>query len=104
MSSSPRRYAALVTKEENSDWNVVFPDLPGCVTAGRSLDEAVTFAEEALALHAHGLREDGEDLPSASKIETLMAEPEAAGALLYLVPVKPLKAVDSNPLGDSKEA
>ena len=104
MPSTPRRYVALVTKEEHSDWNVVFPDLPGCVTAGRSLDEAVTFAEEALALHFHGLQEDGEDLPSASKIENLTADPESAGALLHLVPVKPLKAVGSNPLGDSKEA
>jgi predicted RNase H-like HicB family nuclease len=91
VSSTPRQYLALVTKEETSDWNVVFPDLPGCVTAGRSLDEAVTFAEEALALHVHGLREDGEDLPSASKIENVMADPESAGALLYLVPLKPLK-------------
>ena len=91
MPSTPRQYLALVTKEENSDWNVVFPDLPGCVTAGRSLDEAVTFAEEALALHVHGLREDGEDLPSASKIENVVADPESAGALFYLVPLRPLK-------------
>ena len=48
MSSAPGQYLALVTKEEGSDWNIVFPDLPGCVTAGRSLDEAVAFAEEAL--------------------------------------------------------
>ena len=91
MSSAPRHYFALVTKDENSDWNVVFPDLPGCVTAGRSGDEAVAFAEEALALHVHGLRDDGEDLPPASDIQHLMADPESAGALLYLVPLKPLK-------------
>lgn len=91
MSPAPRQYLALVTKEENSDWNVVFPDLLGCVTAARSLDEAVTFAEEALALHVHGLREDGKDPPAASKVESVMADPESAGALLYLVPLKPLK-------------
>ena len=73
MPSAPGQYFALVTKEEDSDWNVVFPDLPGCVTAGRSLDEAVTFAEEALALP-----------------EDVMADPESAGALFYLVPLKPL--------------
>ena len=60
MSSAPGQYLALVTREEGSDWNVVFPDRPGCVTAGRSLDEAVAFAEEALVLHVQGLREDGE--------------------------------------------
>jgi predicted RNase H-like HicB family nuclease len=91
MSSAPRQYLALVTRQEDSDWNVVFPDLPGCVTAGRSLDEAVAFAEEALALHVHGLREDGDSLPVASDLEELMVDPESTGALFYLVPLKPLK-------------
>ena len=91
MSSAPGQYLALVTKEEDSDWNVVFPDLPGCVTAGRSLDEAVAFAEEALALHVHGLRQDGEAPPTPSGIEDVMADPDSAGALFYLVPLKPLK-------------
>ena len=77
MSSAPGQYLALVTKEEGSDWNVVFPDLPGCVTAGRSLDEAVAFAEEALALHGQGLREDGEAPPAPSGIEDVMADPES---------------------------
>ena len=91
MSSAPVQYLALVTKEEGSDWSVVFPDLPGCVTAGRSLDEAVEFAEEALALHVHGLREDGEAPLAPSGIEDVMADPESAGALFYLVPLKPLE-------------
>ena len=48
--SSPRKRAATGTSCSP----------PGCVTAGRSLDEAAAFAEEALALHIHGLREDGD--------------------------------------------
>lgn len=90
MSSAPGQYLALVTKEEDSDWNVVFPDLPGCVTAGRSLDEAVAFAEEALALHVHGLREDGGTPSAPTDIEDVMADPESAGALFCLVPLRPL--------------
>ena len=81
----------LVTKEADTNWNVVFPDLPGCVTAGRSVDEALAFAEEALALHVQGMREDGEALPTPSNLEALMADPESAGALFHLVPIKPLK-------------
>ena len=91
VSSARGQYLALVTKEEGSDWNVVFPDLPGWVTAGRSLDEAVAFAEEALSLHVHGLREDGEGPSAPSGIKEVMADPESAGALFYLVPLKPLK-------------
>ena len=79
MSSAPGQYLALVTKEEGSDWNVAFPDLLGCVTVGRSLDEAVAFAEEALALHVHGLREDREAPPAPSGIEDVMADSESAG-------------------------
>ena len=70
MSSAPGQFLALVTKEEGSNWSVVFPDLPACVTAGRSLDEAVEFAEEALALHVQGLREDGEAPPAPSGTRT----------------------------------
>jgi len=33
-------YIALLQKEEDSDFGVSFPDFPGCVTAGRTLDEA----------------------------------------------------------------
>ncbi len=90
MSSVRGQYLALVTKEEDSDWNVVFRDLPGCVTAGRSLVEAVAFAEEALALHVHGLREDGDAPPVPSDIEDVMADPELVGGLFCLVPLKPL--------------
>ena len=86
MSSAPGPYLALVTKEEGSDCNVVFPDLSGCVTARRSLDEAVAFAEVALPLHVHGLREDGEAPPTPSGIEDVMADTDSAGALFYLVP------------------
>jgi len=62
------QYLALVTKKEGTDANVVFP--PGCVTAGRSLDEAAAFAQEALALHLQGLREDVEAPPAPSAVRT----------------------------------
>ena len=47
-------YIALIHKEPRSDFGVSFPDFPGCVTAGRTLDEARKMAEEALALHVDG--------------------------------------------------
>ena len=64
------------------------PDLPGCVTAGRSLDKAPAFAGVALASHVQGVREDGEAPPAPSGIEEVVADPESAGALFYLVPLK----------------
>jgi predicted RNase H-like HicB family nuclease len=45
-----RQYIALIHKDADSDFGMSFPDLPGCVTAGATLDEARDMAEEALAL------------------------------------------------------
>jgi predicted RNase H-like HicB family nuclease len=58
-----RQYIALIHKDADSDFGVSFPDLPGCVTAGATLDEARDMAEEALALHIEGLEQDGEAIP-----------------------------------------
>jgi predicted RNase H-like HicB family nuclease len=46
-----RQYIALIHKDRDSDYGVSFPDLPGVITAGTSLDEARDMAAEALAFH-----------------------------------------------------
>jgi predicted RNase H-like HicB family nuclease len=43
-----RYYIAVIHKDADSDFGVSFPDLPGCITAGRTLDEARVMAAEAL--------------------------------------------------------
>jgi predicted RNase H-like HicB family nuclease len=50
-------------RNPDSDFGVSFPDFPGLVTAGRTLEEAKAMAEEALAFHIAGMEEDGEDIP-----------------------------------------
>ena len=47
-------------------WDVVFPDLPGCVSQGDSVEDALRNAAEALALHVEGMVAEGLDLPSSS--------------------------------------
>jgi predicted RNase H-like HicB family nuclease len=51
-------YIAIVHKEADSDFGVSFPDFPGCITAGRTLDEAKDMAAEALTGH-RGYARDG---------------------------------------------
>ena len=46
------------------------PGPPGCVTAGGTLDDALAFAEEALAVQVHGMREDVGLLPAPSDVES----------------------------------
>jgi len=43
-----RPYIALIHKEPKSDFGVSFPDFPGCVSAGSTLEEAASLAAEAL--------------------------------------------------------
>ena len=61
-------YIAYLHKDKRSDYGVSFPDFPGCVTAGRSLEEARELAVEALTLHIAGMVEDGEALPEPSTL------------------------------------
>ncbi|WP_044563670.1 type II toxin-antitoxin system HicB family antitoxin [Azospirillum sp. B4] len=66
-------YIALIHKDAESDYGVSFPDLPGCVTAGSTMDEALDMAAEALALHLRGMREDNEAIPEPSGLESIRA-------------------------------
>ena len=82
------QYIALIRKEDDSDYGVSFPDLPGCVSAGATLDEARAFADEALALHLEGLAEDGEAAPEPSTLETIMDDPTNRDGVAILVGVE----------------
>ena len=79
-------YIALIHKEPASDFGVSFPDFPGCVTAGSTLDEAFDMAVEALAGHIEAMTEAGEAIPSASSMEEVMANPENRDGVAVLVP------------------
>ena len=87
--TSVERYIGLVHKDADSDYGVSFPDLPGCVTAGATLEETRERAAEALALHLGGLIEDRAAVPSPSSANAVVARPEAADALAVIVVAAP---------------
>jgi len=82
-------YIAYLHKDRDSDFGVSFPDFPGCVTAGKTLDEAHRMAAEALALHIAGMVEDGEAIPEPSILDVLAGDPAMKGAVAFLVHVEP---------------
>jgi predicted RNase H-like HicB family nuclease len=82
-------YIAYLHKDRDSDFGVSFPDFPGCVTAGRTLEEARRMAVEALALHIEGMIEDGEGVPDPSNLDALARDPNMKGAVAILVSVEP---------------
>ena len=81
-------YIAYLHKDSDSDFGVSFPDFPGCVTAGKTLDEARRLAAEALALHIEGMIEDGEEIPAPRTLDTVAADPAMKGAVAFLVSVE----------------
>ncbi len=56
------RYAVIV-EEDATSWGAYVPDLPGCVAAGESREEALRLIREAMEFHLEGLREQGQPIP-----------------------------------------
>lgn len=61
-------YPAVFTPEEGS-YNVEFPDIEGCYTCGDNLTDAMTMAEDALALMLLHLEEEKKEIPAASNLQ-----------------------------------
>ena len=85
--SETMEYIAYLHKDRKSDYGVSFPDFPGCVTAGKTLDEARRMTVEALCLHIEGMMEDGEAIPEPSTLDALANDPAMKGAVAFLVNV-----------------
>ena len=82
-------YPILISKHPRSDYGVVVPDLPGCISAGRTLDEAMHMAHEAIELHLEGLIEQGQVPPLPRSLESLRAMRQFAGGTWAVVQVDP---------------
>ena len=90
-------YIAYLHKDKKSDFGVSFPDFPGCVTAGSTLEEARRLAGEALAMHVAGMREDEEAVPKPSTLDDLRSDPAMKGAVAFLTELRePEKVVRIN--------
>lgn len=63
-------YPILIHKDSGSVYGVTVPDLPGCFSAGDTMDEALQQAREAIELHIEGLLEDGLSVPLPQTIDT----------------------------------
>ncbi len=80
-------YIAYLHKEKKSDYGVSYPDFPGCITAGETLDEARRNAVDALTLHIEGMVEDGEEIPEPSGLDDLARDPALKSAIAFLVTI-----------------
>ena len=67
-------YPAIFTEDEDG-YSVRFPDVDGCFTSGRSLQEALEMAEDALCLMLYDMEESAEAIPAASGVNNVQTEP-----------------------------
>jgi predicted RNase H-like HicB family nuclease len=80
-------YIALLRKDPDSDFGVDFPDFPGCITAGSTLEETRAMAREALEAHIECMLDMGQTIPEPSSLDDIMTDPESAEAIPFPVTV-----------------
>jgi len=85
------RYVALIDGKRGA-YGVTVPDLVGCTSAGKTIDQAYRNAIDAVRLWVEDAEAEGEKLPRPRALEQLRADPEvaaalAAGAAITVVPV-----------------
>lgn len=69
-------YIALVHKDKGTSYGVSFPDVPGCISAGDTFEEAIDNASQALAGHLAIMAVDGDPIPHARSLEELKQDAE----------------------------
>ena len=80
---------AIELGSEQTAFGVVVPDLPGCFSAGDTLDEAMAGAEEAVAAWIDAALDDGQGIPIPSGLDAIRANPDFAGWTFAIVSVDP---------------
>jgi predicted RNase H-like HicB family nuclease len=82
-------YPAVFYRQQDGV-GVVFPDLPGCVTVGRDVKDAVLKAEEALGGHLALMEKDGEVLPAPTMpVDAAEVDEECRADLIGKVWIQP---------------
>jgi len=81
------RYPVVIHKDPESDYGVTVPDLPGCFSAGETLDEALQEVVEAIECHLEGLLLDGESVPTPQSVEHHQSNPDYAGGVWAVVAI-----------------
>ena len=78
---------AIEPGDEDTAFGVVVPDLPGCFSAGDTLEEAYAHAVEAIELWVETTLETGGTIPAPGSLRALRRDPELVGWILDMVEV-----------------
>jgi len=75
----------VIHKDPESDFSVTVPDLPGCFSAGSTLEEAIVMAQESSECHVEGLILDGDPIPIVSPLEEHQKNSDYADGIWALI-------------------
>ncbi len=75
-------YPAIFHKNNDGSYTILFPDLPGCITEGKTLGEAMRMAQSALTQWVEYLKDKKETIPTASNLQSVDTE---AGEFVNLI-------------------
>lgn len=81
-------YFAVFEPTKDGAYGIYFPDLPGCISYGKSFEEAGKNASEALSLHIYGMEKDGDEIPEPSKTPQIDTE-TARGYIISPITIYP---------------
>ena len=81
------KYSIVIHKDPDSDYSVTIPDLPGCFSAGSTIEEAINKAQEAAECHIEGMLLDLEPIPAPRDIEVHRTKTEYEDGIWALVDV-----------------
>jgi predicted RNase H-like HicB family nuclease len=76
-------FPVVIHKDADSDYGVTIPDMPGCFTAGSTIEEAVSNIQDAAECHYTGEAE----LPVASALERWINDPDYSGGTWLLTDI-----------------
>lgn len=79
------RFALALHTDDGIRYGVTAPDLPGCFSAGETLDEAIERAYEAIDAHVEQLIQQGDDLPPMRSLAEHQANPDLSGAVWVVI-------------------
>lgn len=80
---------AIEPGDENTAFGVVVPDLPGCFSAGDTIDEAIANTEEAINLWIEAALDQGAEIPAPSSVARWVNDREFSGWTFGVVKVDP---------------
>lgn len=79
-------YLAVLEPGTDGTYSVFFPDLPGCFSYGKDLEEAQRMATEAASLHVYGMEQDNEEIPEPS---SHLSKDDTEGNVIMPVTIHP---------------